>query len=101
MPQEHGLSNRSHSPLRWPGGKAKLTRFTAHTLTLNDHPRIWVEPMRVAPGSPSTCCSPTGSTGSSSTTSTRAYTHSGIPSSTPPAGSSTGSAKSPSIMPAG
>lgn len=44
MPQEHGLSNRSHSPLRWPGGKAKLTRFTAHTLTLNDHPRIWVEP---------------------------------------------------------
>lgn len=38
------VTNGSHTPLRYPGGKGKLTKFVAHTLSVNNISGTYIEP---------------------------------------------------------
>ena len=38
------LTNRSRTPLRYPGGKGKITRYIAHLLDINDVDDTYIEP---------------------------------------------------------
>ena len=40
------LTNGSRTPLRYPGGKGKVTRYVAHLLDLNGVDGTYIEPFR-------------------------------------------------------